>query len=548
MDSSDAGGVAAKHGFLYQDCVAALTVAQMLFDKKMHSVGFEVTDDIDVEWDTHVEFIQVKGAADKSWTPTVISECDKRKTTTGGRSKTIPDSSIIHKQMLLVDRPINHCQFRIVTTQEPKSGLDYLINERGKRKEKATARDALIQDLDKRMKSFVAPQGNDVKHWVDAAWWQVMHTIDHIELKALRLIRRAASDVAGISLGNDEDVEAIWRDILLTITKKSALSRKIHCADDKTYFRHDLLVWFRGEVAHYEKHSHERTKIYVKRLPLQILLPLKALPSPTGKPTRSGQVLHQEFSVGKYRYGHIAEAFCEWLDEVLLLPREIADLARLGTRQRYQVLVERIKAHSQAFEELLGRVLLHSAIRHERESQPIPATLYTEHPSGLKLLDNVHIVVNAPQPDELWIGISHILDATSEPSDLIKTLREDLYNHVRDHIDETRQRILHVKEDSYLLAHDVDDILNIGRSFSVHGSRYQFKIFFGYDTAVPCNLAPIASYQDQLVAEATCLLNDFCDDMADHHVHELHVSVYLYPVPSLDELSKKIQEKLSELR
>lgn len=546
MDSSDAGGVAAKHGFLYQDCVAAHLVAKMLFDKKMISVSFEVVDDIDVDWGTHLEFIQVKAAGDKSWTPTVITTCSSSTTSTSKRRQKVPNSSLVHKQMLQAKPPTENCLFRVITATPPKGKLEYLLASRSKRADRGSDRAVLLADLDRRMKNFVATAGNDVQHWLDSAWWQVFHTIEEIEASAIRLIHEAASDVAGIPLGYTRHVEAIWRDILFTVTKRGALSRSINCVDDKTYLRSELLRWFRDEVAYYEAHAPERTKVYVRRLPARILLPLTVLPSPTGRPTRNGTVLHQTFSLGRYRYEYIAESFREWLDEVLLLPKEIADLSHIGVEKKYRILVDRLSEQRKEFAELMGRVLLHSAIRHERQSQPIPAALYTDHPAGVKLLDNVHIVVNQPEPDELWVGISHILEGPTAPRDLICVLRDDLYGDILDHIDPIRRRILHVKEDSYLLAHDVDQILQAEESFTLHGSRFQFKIFFCYETAV-VPAADSLAYEAQLVAEATQLLEKFCDDAAHADKHEVHISVYLYPVPSLVELSSKIQDKLNAL-
>lgn len=67
MDSSNAGGVAAKLGFLYQDCAAALFVTQMLLDKRIEAVRCEVTDDIDILYSTHTEFVQVKTSDKPRW-------------------------------------------------------------------------------------------------------------------------------------------------------------------------------------------------------------------------------------------------------------------------------------------------------------------------------------------------------------------------------------------------------------------------------------------------------------------------------------------------
>lgn len=67
METNDSGGVAAKHGFLFQDCVAASHVTRMLRDKTIRSVRCEVTDDIDIVYYGHVDFVQVKSTEKTRW-------------------------------------------------------------------------------------------------------------------------------------------------------------------------------------------------------------------------------------------------------------------------------------------------------------------------------------------------------------------------------------------------------------------------------------------------------------------------------------------------
>lgn len=67
MESNDSGGVAAKHGFLFQDCVAAYHVTRMLRDKTIRSVRCEVTDDIDIVSDGYIDFVQVKSTGKTRW-------------------------------------------------------------------------------------------------------------------------------------------------------------------------------------------------------------------------------------------------------------------------------------------------------------------------------------------------------------------------------------------------------------------------------------------------------------------------------------------------
>src|SRR5690606_12753050 len=107
MEITDSGGVAAKYGFLYQDCVAAWLATEMLMDRDMRAVRVETVDDVDIVWAGYTEFIQVKAATEKRWTPTTITDnatstavaSTKSKTLGKPRKKRIPDSSMVHKSM-----------------------------------------------------------------------------------------------------------------------------------------------------------------------------------------------------------------------------------------------------------------------------------------------------------------------------------------------------------------------------------------------------------------------------------------------------------------
>lgn len=94
MESNDSGGVATKHGFIFQDCVAAYYVTQMLRDKKIQRIRCEVTDDVDVVCDDFVEFVQVKTTTKAHWARNDLLVLSK-----GADKKKIPGSSIIHKSM-----------------------------------------------------------------------------------------------------------------------------------------------------------------------------------------------------------------------------------------------------------------------------------------------------------------------------------------------------------------------------------------------------------------------------------------------------------------
>lgn len=95
MDHSNSGGVGAKKGFLFQDYVAALYVTEMLRDKRIKGVCCEVKDDVDIIYENHVRFIQIKTTdGDKKWSAKELCLRTKKKD-----SNRYNQDSIVHKSL-----------------------------------------------------------------------------------------------------------------------------------------------------------------------------------------------------------------------------------------------------------------------------------------------------------------------------------------------------------------------------------------------------------------------------------------------------------------
>lgn len=153
MEPNDAGGVAAKHGFLFQDCVAAYHVTRMLRDKSIQRIRCEVTDDIDIVCNDFVEFVQVKTTSKSHWDRSHLVVL----TTGAGKSK-IPCSSILHKSMQSEPGLTEPRKFRIVSQEPVKVTLEYLNISRDGRAGKP-GRDGLIDYLNSKTEDYVALSG-----------------------------------------------------------------------------------------------------------------------------------------------------------------------------------------------------------------------------------------------------------------------------------------------------------------------------------------------------------------------------------------------------
>ncbi|WP_315975177.1 MULTISPECIES: dsDNA nuclease domain-containing protein [unclassified Pseudomonas] len=536
MEPNDAGGVAAKHGFNFQDCVAAYYVTQMLRDKTIQRVRCEVTDDIDVVCDDFVEFVQVKTTTKAHW-----ARSDLVVLGTGGGSKKIPCSSILHKSMdcepvLTVPR-----RFRIVTEHPTNVTLEYLLINRDERDGKS-GRDDLVDYLNSKTSNYVAASGVDVATWVDAACWEVFRTMREIELLGIRNIRLASYELHGVMLSTEASAEEIWCGILHTVTRKGALSRRIHSVDRKSYLRSDLNAWFLGYVEEDQKRAGR--KVYVKRPLPHILVPFRnPLSTPCAK--RNGRVLHQQYSLRRYRYKHIVDNVCKWLDEVFLRPNELADIHKLSMVEQGQRLKKMVFASMADVRSFLGRVLLHATIRQMHASQPIPCLLYLQGEDEEKILENVHIVRRDPEGDQLWVGFSELVTASNITKRLTE-IRAQLYEEIGNCFGDARGKILDIKDDDYLLSHDIDAILDESNPFDAHLDRFRFVLFIGYDSTLLTD-PETSGHEDDLEQETAALFEAFVDDLEhDPTFAELTIDVFIYPAPSLETLTQLVDKKVRE--
>lgn len=536
MEPNDAGGVAAKHGFIFQDCVAAYYVTQMLRDKAIQRVRCEVTDDIDVVCNDFVEFVQVKTTTKAHW-----ARSDLVVLTRGDGKAKIPRSSILHKSMQSEPELTVPRKFRIVTEHPVNVTLEYLLVSRDERNGKP-GRNALIDYLNSKTSNFVATSGVDVATWVDAVHWEVFRTMREIELMGIRNIRNAAYELHGVILSTEATAEDIWRGILDTVTRKGALSRRIHSVDSKSYRRADLNAWFQTLVEEDQKQAGR--KVYVKRELPHILVPFRSpLVTPCAK--RNGLVLHQKYSLKRYRYQHIADNVCKWLDEVFLRPNELADIHKLSVVEQGQRLKNTVFASLADVRSFLGRVLLHATMRQLHSSQPIPCLLYLEGQDEEKILENVHVVRRDPEGDQLWVGFSELVTAANITKRLPE-IRQQLYDEIEACFSEARGKILDIKDDAYLLRHDIDAILDESNPFDEHLDRFRFVLFIGYDSSLLTD-PETPGHEDHLEGETAALFETFADDLQRNPIFtELTIDVFIYPAPSLDALTQMVDRKVRE--
>lgn len=553
MKNSDLGGVGAKKGFLYQDYAAALYVVSMIRDKKIKAVRFEVTDDIDIIYDNYIEYVQVKTTDnDKKWNVVEFCKTSPAKKLKGKDPVKFTDS-ILHKSLSCDKNKGIKAKFRILSPRDVNSSLSYLKIALDSRTNKE-GRDELLASLIAKIENYKSDNGNDVSYWIDNAIWEVKSSIEELKLKAFAEIMSAAND-SSIYLNSNRDPQIILNDILATVTNKSAISRKIHVASDKSYTREDFISWFDEEINIIASQSNGHTKVYTKNTNelKQLFLELVTIVKPECD-KKNGVGLKQTYFLNKYRFDYIAETLVDWIPELLLRPSELADTHGINFINKWKSFVSRLKKDSVEFETFIGKLLLHSTIRYYSKSQPISASLYIDDGfDSFHEFENIHIVNNQHDPDELWMGFSK-LSNSSDIQEPINDICKELNLLITNCFDKQREKILNVKEDNYLFKHDINEILSPANSLDSYVDRFKFVIFLGYNSEhlkinkTKDNMK--ANYEDILKQEVENYFNIQINQLSkvNSYFEELNIIVYLYPSPCIDTMLNVIKEALEGIQ
>ena len=552
MSNSDSGGIGAKKGFLYQDYFAALCTLEMLYDKGVEKIRCEVSDDIDIVYSDSIEYVQVKTTkADHSWQLGEFTRCSFRKERTkkGSERKVYNHDSILHKSLDCDDDDL-HARFRIVTPRDVYANLSYLkipLSEREGKK----GRDAILNSLRRSLKRYTSPNGNDVEYWLDNATWEVLPTEEQIKLAASKIIITVAYEYCGVYLVPGRGPERILNDLLVNLIEKSATSIVLHSEDQKTYTREDFVPWFKKEVERYGAKAQKNLKVYTSDIDkltaiLDIFLIKDDLYELEGEKSCRG--LNGKFHRNEYRYSSISKGVVKWLPEVLLRPSEIADQSPENLENKIFSYTERKANHLSELSGLIAKVLLHSTIRANYSSQPIPAHLYVNDYEGT-FFDNVHIILNEHEPDSLLMGFSHLIedDVSSKLEEIVKGFDRLLESEA---FTSKNEKILEDKEDGYLLKHDIDEILESNSSLDENLSRFKFAFFLGYETDfLRCNKKEnpdnyLLSLEREVVSHFRGLIDSLIEK--DAFFEDLHLYVYLYPIPSVDKLKCSVRKLVEE--
>jgi hypothetical protein len=528
--TSDAGGVAARVGFKYQDHVAAKLVLQMIGDRRIIQVECETSDDVTVKWRVGTtivpEYVQVKTTdKDTKWTT---------KELTTRTTKGVP-SSLIEKS-LLTDAHEANARFRIVARRGLAKHLTPLTDPLDLRGDLAEI-EPVARALQTKWPKTKSANGNDLEYWGLHAVWDVL-PIEHINHANLQSISRLAEG-AGANPSHSHAMR-IYDDLLRLVEEAASATRRT--PDDKIITREAALSWWGEHLADTSAAQKQTSKPYRTRGD-KFFAEIHTVTESDIKRAATGYDAQYERKV--WRAAALAEYLVRWLPEVTLRASELVEIDQLNLRQKLEAALKAVRAQ-RALDvgELIGQLLLHAVLRHYFGTEPIACKLFYQSVAGNGVAGAAHIR-QSPMGDELWLGRAQLISATDRAAltaGIDAALAQALSPAI---LSEERDIILQLREPQHLSNNDLGDALETGAPVDALIKVLCLPLLFVYDSAVLID-GYADDYQKKLITEVEGLYSAVKNALpAD--ISAVQVHVFLVPVESFSVLTQVFTQKLESL-
>jgi len=494
---SNAGGPAARQGFKYQDHVAVSFIFKMLHDSSYSQVECETADDIvavsHYSGEIVNEYIQVKTTeGDSKWSWREITALDGTK----------PDSSLLHKS-LKCDARLGLARFRIVTKRDVAKILEGFKTELDKRvlPDATTTRgEALV----KKFKKFSSPQNRDFAYWAKNSVWQVYGDLESLEAVNIKALSQLAERLG--NRPNFTQLQAIY-DEFLEMADKAATANTKTAAASKIISRDQALAHLKNLLDEADEKSLTTFKPYKKR-PDPFLVEFHASTEEGLLQSFSG--FDVRYSLKKWRHDNFAKHLIEWLPEFSLKASEIVNIRAHNAEA---ILARSISTFSDSDlprDRLIAELILHSILRSRQNSEPVACKVFYKSAGKLSEFGNAHIVQAPGQSDQLWLGLSRLIEADAMDATLKQiceildeTISETVLSAEREIIISLREPLHHQpRADTFnqALHHNspVDDLLDV----------LCFPILLTYDSKA-LSSGWLADYINNLKTEIESYFNDF---------------------------------------
>jgi hypothetical protein len=530
ITQSNAGGVAARRGFKYQDHVAARFVLEMLGNPSITKIECETTDDITIfsysgSIET-VEYLQVKTTeGDKKWSLTEI--CARENKRAG--------SSLVEKSLSCDVIPNVTSRFRIISSRDVYDNLAPLKIDSTRRTS------GLTDDLTKSKGSlsklnFTSKNGNGVSYWVQNLTWEVSGSMEAVKSQNTSKALHLAS-LNGSSLTHSH-IQEIYTD-LLNMVATAAEACRITAYESKKLTRDQLASWWsnhlenaRNRALAHEKPFRDQTDSF--------LVEIHRVDETNIYRHLNGY--DAGFERKSWRSEQLAEYLSDWLPELTLKASELIGIKPVEIRKKLRLAIRKIELlPSHDDELLLGETILHAIIRHHFESEPISCKIFYRSSNGIRGFNNAHIV-HSKSGDQLWLGRTKIIGSYS-----IEAIRELITLGLTDVLDpdfikEERSVIVTLREPQHLLPTTLEHALSEYTSVDELLKSICIPVLITYDSSTIKN-GYQEDYQSALVNEALIAYREIKTIIPDD-LESITIRIFLLPTSSTTDLLSTFKNKI----
>ncbi|EPF7507857.1 dsDNA nuclease domain-containing protein [Klebsiella variicola] len=526
-DPSDSGAIASRAGYNYQDYIAVSLVLDMLYNDNIKAVRCEHIDDIEVVHNDFIEYVQVKSTEGESyWSLTELKTKDGLKTIIQKSLDSDKENGVISK-------------FRVISKRGVRKEIKHLLIVRENRS-KTKERDALLKSLlnVRHHKGYKSSNGNDIEYWVDNCHWQIIPTSQEVIYSAQKKLHLFANKLNLAVF--DSEIEELYFKILHEVKSIADASNRSSTIADKTFTQTKFRDLMKGWCVNLTLDRNSSKKVYGQTKNI-IFSPLNQHISQDGK--RSCQGYYLEYARQKFRYEKIVNNILEWMPEFILTPKELAENDSVDCFPLWRKTIERAKSYTDTIDinYFIIEILLHILLRYKLQSQPIYGMLYINAKDKVKEFNNVHVVNNTQTGnDELWLGrafisyndeLNNTLDEFS--SFLFEVLDPDIFDH-------SKKKIFEAKNDSHIITHNINDVLNEASTISNNIDRYKIVTLFVYNSDT-LKSGYSKEYQEKLLKESADIFNMYCKkliSLQDDEINQINISALLIPLEKFEELRK----------
>ncbi len=531
LNASDAGGVAGRRGFRFQDHVAARFLLQLLQTENLVQVECETGDDIALRWDDGYrqtnEYVQVKTTdGDKKWSLTEICQ----------RSASAKGTSIVERSLGSEAFP-GPSLFRFVSSRDVRHELAALKIAREYRFDSnvAYALATLAPRISKKLAGSKSPQGTTVEDWTHSMLWETIGGgIEALRLENLNgLLRLAEADGECLLVSAAEQIY----EGLVGIAVAAGDASRAQDPLAKVITKGQIASWWKEQASLIRQRNQSFVKVYQFATPGFFSEIHRVSESDTAHSMASYDA---EFDGGTWRKEELCEYLIDWLPEIALSARVLAQTPKLEARRHIHRALESFDRRRLDEEALLAQLLLHAILRHYKSSEPLTCKIFSlGGPTADEM--NAHIVPS-PAGDELWLGQSHITatrDLTSVTEAVVQALEQTLD---RDFLKKEREIIVQFREPQHLRPTNIERIFDRHAKLDDLIKVLNVPVLVAYDSAVlAAGFADdyLAHLQSEVQVTYSLVKGQFTEALKKVRVH-----VFLVPVQGASGLLQEFKERL----